>query len=43
VVAPVDATTGSLLRRHVANHHGQPLPSLPPAFVGAAQITVKRR
>jgi hypothetical protein len=43
VVAPVDPTTDSLLRRHVASHPGEPLPSLPPAFEAGAQVTVERQ
>jgi len=43
VVAPIDSTTDRLLRRHVASHRGEPLPSLPPAFEAGAQVTVERR
>jgi hypothetical protein len=43
VVAPVDPATNRQLRQYVASHAGQPLPSLPPAFDGAAQITVERQ
>lgn len=43
IVAPVDADTDALLRRHAAEHPGEPLSTLPEAFEGAAHIVVRRQ
>jgi sortase (surface protein transpeptidase) len=43
LVAPVDGPTDDVLRRHVAEHPGEPLADLPEAFEGAAWVTVERK
>lgn len=43
LVAPADPATNALLRKHAAEHPGEPLTALPEAFEGAAQVVVQRR
>jgi hypothetical protein len=42
LVAPVDAESDVLLRRFVAEHPNEPLPTLPEVFEGGARLVVER-